>query len=713
MPLNLSKRQYGSKEELGREIQALRPELRGRDPVQLAERLLASPAGRGVTVAQATPRGYTDISPWRALGNVPGDALKTLGEEVGGIVEAVSHPIDTTVGLGKVAGGGFDVLTGNALDLARPESEQAARSLVEEMAQSVSPEGLQERPVRAAVNASSLVSPKGILKILSKAGAVGRAGRVAATAAGIPARMRQPFAEATEAAAGLGRATGRATRGLYGKASTAMTGAPRGLGSDVRDAIVGFTSSQGARSTRALFEEVSRNPKRARTFKAYRNAARPSSGLAVKAQDRILVDTLQAYDRLWERNQKTHGTALDNLAVLDAEVGAVTLPTPGGPVKIMDNLVAELRGELSDFGVQLRWRAPRAPGPGTRAQPGRWSVGWDEAFADAINPVDRNVVKRHVESLLNQKQGAKLRALHMDRRELDNLIRMLPDDSRAGTILMRTRGVLQDTLYRFIQDPDYRREMGRYAKERARLDLVRQEFAIPHERVLDRLGRVHWGKGKGQWRGNMVTALKDAYSDAERKHIRPQLLDVLEREGGARNLSAKILGYNYEDIFGSGLVPKGQFSQGVRGALGSLTPAAIGGAAGGFFAGVAGGIAGAAMGLPFVFLYSPRFASQLVLSLEKRLRQPPNPGKVRRAAAAMQRRAQMLFRHPVAGPIVRQAMQQGWSMEKTFESLQQQGVDVDALLDAEKPSYVRAPPRRSMLGSLSTMGVPYGQLRSR
>jgi len=124
-----------------------------------------------------------------------------------------------------------------------------------------------------------------------------------------------------------------------------------------------------------------------------------------------------------------------------------------------------------------------------------------------------------------------------------------------------------------------------------------------------------------------------------------------------------------------------------------LAGAGAGAALGGTLGAVLGALGGS---IATSVLYSPRLSSTLAIELARYMDKPPNPGRVRLLARTMNQNAMKLLGHKVAGPIIRNAIDQGWSWDKTLEALQARGVDVEGELYPER----RKKRRGTMLRSL-------------
>ena len=153
------------------------------------------------------------FNPLKALGNVPYSGLK-LASDIG---QALASPIDTGVGLARGAAGALESgLLPDAYTMEEgekkpysisPENVETWRGIKEGFKESVSPRGLQERPLDAW---SNVLTGTGLL---AKLGKVGARGASAAAKGQVPERLAGVSEKAVEAGQRIADFTGRADPG--------------------------------------------------------------------------------------------------------------------------------------------------------------------------------------------------------------------------------------------------------------------------------------------------------------------------------------------------------------------------------------------------------------------------------------------------------------------------------------------------------------------
>lgn len=671
--------EYGSKEELGRYLQQQNPKYATLDPVELADKFMAKFPG-AATIKEEP--GF--------LSRAASDILPTANEEIRGLMESVRHPIDTAAYLGRLGVGALEMSDPSRAIRAMATQDpnaQMAQGVVEAIGQDLANAG--QRPIRAAVDVASLVSPKAVgtavgkARLLAKLGKAGRATYRAGQAAEALHRPVGAVGDVTRAAASsIGRKLGEASEVAYGDPGKGMSGA--------RDAIVGFTTGTGERASKTMFEGITdptfeREFRRGRDLSGAQASAQGGRAASDVLHEEILTGALKAYDDLGDQASMEYNRGIHRVPELRRTLKE--LEDQGVPLRevLRKNVASQLR--------EMGFRVARKKGNAEV-----WSVREFDPARNALLPGDKEHLVSTASRLLNTSPRRTAGALHTYRQKLDQLITRTGRDpqgnmTQGGVAMTGLRNALHETMKDVIGglNPEYGATLERYAAARSKLDLMAKEFGLRHG-VIDAKGTIHEGKID---RGGALTKLLDSFTEtADRRYIRPTLLKELEATGipEAANLSAKILGPEYARMMASGLVGRGQLA----GKFASLAAApAVGFGTGG----LPGLMAGLAMDIPIAMMYSPRLASTLFIKMAK-VTNNPNPGAVRRAAAKMQTGYKRLLQGP-SGPLVRAAMQEGWSVAKTLQVLKERGIDVEGTLNPEQQKARPAAAKPTMLKNLS------------
>lgn len=230
----LSAKTFATKKAFGQAIINADPSYQGRDPEELGQNALNHPAFKDVKIV---PINYGDIDALELISNIPGDILDVAGDTIEGFGQIIEHPIDSAIGIGKIAGGAADIAAeaiGLDLDIASDASEAAAGEFGRALKHSVSPEGLQNNPFEALTNVASVLpigAAAGAASKVAKAAGAGKTSKALNTVSKI-GRNLDPSDAMVNASGAVVKKVAQTPRTLLGKLSGAAKGKAGILGNN-------------------------------------------------------------------------------------------------------------------------------------------------------------------------------------------------------------------------------------------------------------------------------------------------------------------------------------------------------------------------------------------------------------------------------------------------------------------------------------------------
>ena len=586
-------------------------------------RAIAAERGQQINSIQDLIKAWEeeDLDVMELLKNIPSSAYQ-FGSDV---VEAVSDPVGMATGLGKVGVGVADLpfrAAGTEATGLQREGREALGQMASQMAGSLTPSALTERPVEGLANLA--VGSGSALKGLSGLAKLGRMPGVAQTlqTAGKAAMAADPtvmpFKAAGAATRAAGRGAARMATAVGERASTAGGGA-RGKASELGDRVsasIGGTSPTGKKVP--LWKEIiagglafttgtspgtillAMEKARGGFGDIIRNARKDREGAWEDIAKRLAKATEKAKinkDNLFQdaKNEILKTNVLKEV-VPHAEVvpGIESLLNKYGVKLVKESIPNQQVTSFYPGGIgQRRTRTQKTGDPYTE-----YKVVFDEGSAVADQGANQGAIRKQVKELLNDHitDGPnKINAFSLEhvmnrRNKLDDsisIISPLDDVSRSTrAILSDLRTQMGNTFRQRIDahpdlDTSY---LGRYEDAMIQLD----EF----EGMLGVSPSTLTGQGKFQegFKTEFQTKMNKALTEG-REGVFKRLRE-LEAIGEDPTIVARMVGAAMQPLLGSGLVVKSEISQAFRAA-----------------AGLGAGLWQA----PAVILFSPRAVNELLI----------------------------------------------------------------------------------------------------
>jgi hypothetical protein len=554
-----------------------------------------------------------DLDVMELLKNIPSSAYQ-FGSDV---VEAVSDPVGMATNIGKVGVGIADLpfrAAGTEATGLQREGREALGQMASQMAGSLTPSALTERPVEGLSNLA--VGSGSALKGLSGLAKLGRMPGVAKTlqTAGKTAMAADPTVLPFKAAGAATRVAGRGAArmatavgerasstgsGVRGKASelgdrvsasiggTSPTGKKVPLWKEIIAGGLAFTTGTSMEKASAGFGDIIRNARKDREG-AWEDIAKRLAKATEKAKvnkDNLFQDA---------KNKIAESGVLEEVVPHTEMVpGIKTLLNKYG-VKLVEKRKPNQRDVYSDRGGKtLASRAEPTGGPYTE-----YDVVFDEGSRVADQGANQAAIIKQVQELLNyhMRDGVnKIDAFTVEhvmnrRNKLDDsisIISPLDDVSRSTRAILSDLRTQMNTTFRQRVDANPRADasyLGRYEDAMIQLD----EF----ESMLGVSPSTLTGQGKFQegFKTEFQTKMNKALTEG-REGVFKRLRE-LEDIGEDNTIVARMVGAAMQPLLGSGLVVKSEISQAFRAA-----------------AGMGAGLWQA----PAVMLFSPRAVNELLI----------------------------------------------------------------------------------------------------
>ena len=586
-------------------------------------RAIAAERGQQINSIQDLIKAWEeeDLDVMELLKNIPSSAYQ-FGSDV---VEAVSDPVGMATNIGKVGVGIADLpfrAAGTEATGLQREGREALGQMASQMAGSLTPSALTERPVEGLSNLA--VGSGSALKGLSGLAKLGRMPGVAQTlqTAGKAAMAADPtvlpFKAAGAATRAAGRGAARMATAAGERASTAGSGV-RGKASELGDRVsasIGGTSPTGKKVP--LWKEIiagglafttgtspgtillAMEKARAGFGDIIRNARKDREGAWEDIAKRLAKATEKAKinkDNLFQQaKNEINRTDVLKEVVPHAELvpGIESLLNKYGVKLVKESIPNQRVTSFYPGGVgQKRTRTEKTGDPYTE-----YEVVFDEGSAVADQGANQAAISKQVKELLNDHitDGPnKINAFSLEhvmnrRNKLDDsisIISPLDDVSRSTrAILSDLRTQMGNTFRQRIDahpdlDTSY---LGRYEDAMIQLDEFESMLGVSPS-TLTGQGKFQEGF-KTEFQTKMNKALTEGREGAFKR------LRELEEIGEDNTIVARMVGAAMQPLLGSGLVVKSEISQAFRAA-----------------AGMGAGLWQA----PAVILFSPRAVNELLI----------------------------------------------------------------------------------------------------
>jgi hypothetical protein len=586
-------------------------------------RAIAAERGQQINSIQDLIKAWEeeDLDVMELLKNIPSSAYQ-FGSDV---VEAVSDPVGMATNIGKVGVGIADLpfrAAGTEATGLQREGREALGQMASQMAGSLTPSALTERPVEGLANLA--VGSGSALKGLSGLAKLGRMPGVAQTlqTAGKAAMAADPTVLPFKAAGAATRAAGRGAARMAtaaGERASTAGGGVRGKASELGSRVsasIGGTSPTGKKVP--LWKEIiagglafttgtspgtillAMEKARGGFGDIIRNARKDREGAWEDIAKRLAKATEKAKinkDNLFQdaKNEILKTNVLEEV-VPHAEIvpGIESLLSKYGVKLVKKSIPNQQVTSFYPGGIgQRRTRTQKTGDPYTE-----YEVVFDEGSAVADQGANQAAISKQVKELLNDHitDGPnKINAFSLEhvmnrRNKLDDsisIISPLDDVSRSTrAILSDLRTQMGNTFRQRIDahpdlDTSY---LGRYEDAMIQLDEFESMLGVSPS-TLTGQGKFQEGF-KTEFQTKMNKALTEGREGAFKR------LRELEEIGEDNTIVARMVGAAMQPLLGSGLVVKSEISQAFRAA-----------------AGMGAGLWQA----PAVILFSPRAVNELLI----------------------------------------------------------------------------------------------------
>jgi hypothetical protein len=586
-------------------------------------RAIAAERGQQINSIQDLIKAWEeeDLDVMELLKNIPSSAYQ-FGSDV---LDAVSDPGGMATNIGKVGVGIADLpfrAAGTEATGLQREGREALGQMASQMAGSLTPSALTERPVEGLANLA--VGSGSALKGLSGLAKLGRMPGVAQTlqTAGKAAMAADPTVMPFKAAGAATRAAGRGAARMAtaaGERASTAGGGVRGKATELGDRVsasIGGTSPTGKKVP--LWKEIiagglafttgtspgtillAMEKARGGFGDIIRNARKDREGAWEDIAKRLAKATEKAKinkDNLFQQaKNEINRTKVLKEVVPHAEVvpGIESLLNKYGVKLVKKSIPNQQVTSFYPGGIgQRRTRTQKTGDPYTE-----YEVVFDEGSAVADQGANQAAIRKQVKELLNDHitDGPnKINAFSLEhvmnrRNKLDDSISII---SPLDDVSRSTRAILSDLRTQmgntFRQRIDAHPELdtsylGRYEDAMIQLDEFESMLGVSPS-TLTGQGKFQEGF-KTEFQTKMNKALTEGREGAFKR------LRELEEIGEDNTIVARMVGAAMQPLLGSGLVVKSEISQAFRAA-----------------AGMGAGLWQA----PAVILFSPRAVNELLI----------------------------------------------------------------------------------------------------
>ena len=574
-------------------------------------RAIAAERGQQINSIQDLIKAWEDedLDVMELLKNIPSSAYQFGSDVVG----AFSDPVGMATNIGKVGVGIADLpfrAAGTEATGLQREGREALGQMASQMAGSLTPSALTERPVEGLANLA--IGSGSALKGLSGLAKLGRMPGVAKTlqTAGKTAMAADPTVLPFKAAGAATRAAGRGAARMAEAAGGGVRGKASELGDRVSSSI-GGTTPTGKKVP--LWKEILAGGL------AFTTGTSPGTILLAMEKARggfgdIIRTARKDREGAWEDVAKRIARATETAKVNKDNLFQQAKNEIAGSGVLQEvvphaEMVPGIKSLLNKYGVKLvEKRKPnqqeiyRDKGIKRTEQTGdpytEYDVVFDEGSAVADQGANQAAIIKQVQELLNDhmRDGVnKIDAFTVEhvmnrRNKLDDSISII---SPLDDVSRSTRAILSDLRTQmgttFRQRIDAHPELdtsylGRYEDAMIRLDEYESMLGVSPSTLTS----------QGKFQEGYKLAFKEKMSKAlleGRENVFARLRE-LEEIGGDNTIAARMVGAAMQPLLGSGLVVKSEISQAFRAA-----------------AGMGAGLWQA----PAVILFSPRAVNELLI----------------------------------------------------------------------------------------------------
>jgi hypothetical protein len=562
---------YRTFRELGLAVQRERPDFRDYDPEEV---------GRRVSEVMDIQVGDN-----RSFGDKAIDDLgRTVSEDVGGIIDAVSSPLQTARGIGMLAGGAADIALGT--DFVDDEVEQAARGAGRQFIDEI--KDFENRPVRAA---SNLALGGGLLGAIGKAGRMGRL-----ASAGRMIENLDPITAAARTTGAVARGTGRAVSAPFRRAASTITREGDTLTNQAARNTLGLYSSVGEEA----INQLSRRSQKPESRAVIEDQLLQGDEAIAKAEDRYLRAYVEN-TRLANKEYEAAKSQLIRDGIWDA-------PLQGNA----DDYIAQFFNDAfasTQIPMQVRPKIRRND-RGIEFQDGFEVERTDQLGVDVESSSE--MARLFNELAQDARSVGKLTFGGLDsiKKRIDTRLSDLNTQQAGTQNTRRVLSALRKNISGLLGENDKYRELMRGYSERMDLkDILDEQFGKISVDELSTLRRKA-EKGERLTKPDVGGRLMRAFDSDDKTAKRQGALETLEGAVGDQDLGDLALGAKLQPFSGKGLVGRAEQSQAIRKVLSIAGGVGLG--TGAFFGAAAGAAAGALTAIPAWIFLSPRASSRLI-----------------------------------------------------------------------------------------------------
>ena len=565
---------YRTFRELGLAVQRERPDFRDYDPEEVGRRV-----SEAMDIQVGDDRSFGD----KAID----DLGRTVSEDVGGIIDAVSSPLQTAKGIGMLAGGAADIALGT--DFVDDETEQAARGAGRQFLDEI--KDFENRPVRAA---SNLALGGGLLGAIGKAGRMGKLAR-----AGRMIENLDPITAAARTTGAVARGTGRAVSAPFRKAASTVTREGDTL------------THQAARNTLGLYSSVGEEA----INQLSRRSQKPESRAVIEDQ------LLQGDEAITKAEDRYLRAYVENTRLANKEYEAAKS-------QLIDSGVwdAPLQGNADDYIAQFFNDAFASAETPMRVKPKirkndrglEFQDGYEVERTDRLGvdvETSSEMAKLFNELAQDARDVGALTLGGMDsiKKRIDTRLSDLNTQQAGTRTTRRVLSALRGNISKLLEEnKDYEKLMRGYSERINLKEALDEQFGAISVDELSTLRRKA-EKGERLTKPDVGGRLMRAFDSDDKTSKRQAALETLEGAVGDQDLGDLALGAKLQPFGGKGLVGRSEQSQAIRGilgAVGGLGAFGLGTAATGSIA--LGAAAGVLTAVPAWIMLSPRASSRLI-----------------------------------------------------------------------------------------------------
>ena len=562
---------FNTYRELGLEIQRRTGAYGDRDPEDIGKRY--------------SEKYNVPVGDNRSFGDKAIDDLgRTVSEDVGGIIDAVSSPLQTARGIGMLAGGAADIALGT--DFVDDEVEQAARGAGRQFIDEI--KDFENRPVRAA---SNLALGGGLLGAIGKAGRMGRL-----ASAGRMIENLDPITAAARTTGAVARGTGRVVSAPFRKAASTITREGDTLTNQAARNTLGLYSSVGEEA----INQLSRRSQKPESRAVIEDQLLQGDEAITKAEDRYLrayVENIRLANKEYE--------AAKNQLIRD---GIWDAPLQGNA----DDYIAQFFNDaFASTQIPMRVKPKiRRNDRGIEFQDGYEVERTDQLGVDVESSGEMARLFNELAQDARSVGRLTFGGLDSIKKRIDTRLSDLNTQQAGTQNTRRVLSALRKNISGLLGKNDKYRELMRGYSERMDLkDILDEQFGKISVDELSTLRRKA-EKGERLTKPDVGGRLMRAFDSDDKTTKRQEALETLEGAVGDQNLGDLALGAKLQPFSGKGLVGRAEQSQAIRKVLSIAGGVGLG--TGVAFGAAAGAAAGALTAIPAWIFLSPRASSRLI-----------------------------------------------------------------------------------------------------